>query len=203
MAIYGLLAGRNPQRYIEVGSGNSTRFAARAVADHKLRTRIISIDPEPRSEVDALCDMVLRMPLEDVDSALFAQVEADDVVFMDGSHRSLQNSDVTVFFLELMPLLKPGTIYGMHDIFLPLDYPQEWAERVYNEQYLLAAYLFGGADGDEILLPSFHVSVTPALISHLAPVWREPRLAGLLPFGNSFWMRRRGRLASTLMGGAR
>ncbi|MSR64147.1 MAG: hypothetical protein EXS08_17145, partial [Planctomycetes bacterium] len=29
--LYGLLATRNPRRYVEVGSGNSTRFARRAV----------------------------------------------------------------------------------------------------------------------------------------------------------------------------
>ena len=37
----------------------------------------------------------------------------------------------------------------MHDILLPFDYPAEWADRFFNEQYLLASYLLGGAAGDE------------------------------------------------------
>ena len=41
----------------------------------------------------------------------------------------------------------------MHDIILPCDYPEHWRDRFYNEQYLLLAYLLGGADGDEIVLP--------------------------------------------------
>ena len=45
IALYGLLARNNPRTYLEIGSGNSTRFAARAIADDGLRTRIVSIDP--------------------------------------------------------------------------------------------------------------------------------------------------------------
>lgn len=54
------LAAGNPATYLEVGSGNSTRFARRAITVHGLRTRIVSIDPEPRAVVDELCDEVVR-----------------------------------------------------------------------------------------------------------------------------------------------
>ncbi len=35
-------------------------------------------------------------------------------------------------------------MYGIHDIFLPNDYPTEWNNRFYSEQYLLMMYLLGG-----------------------------------------------------------
>ncbi len=35
---------------------------------------------------------------------------------------------------------------AVHDIFLPDDYPPEWADRYYSEQYLLAAWLLGGGE---------------------------------------------------------
>jgi hypothetical protein len=44
-AIYALLRSWAPATYIEVGSGNSTKFAAKAKTDGALGTRIISIDP--------------------------------------------------------------------------------------------------------------------------------------------------------------
>ena len=64
-----MLAGTDPATFLEVGSGNSTKFARRAIEDHGLRTRIVSIDPEPWAEIDGLCDEVLRAPAEEVDLA--------------------------------------------------------------------------------------------------------------------------------------
>ncbi|HEV7517602.1 MAG TPA: class I SAM-dependent methyltransferase, partial [Thermoanaerobaculia bacterium] len=93
IVLYGLLALRRPRLYIEIGSGDSTRFARRAVRDFALPTRIVSIDPEPRAEIDALCDEVVRSHLEDADLGLFADLRRGDVVFHDGSHRVFQNSD--------------------------------------------------------------------------------------------------------------
>ncbi len=46
-SIYGLLAAGNPQVYLEVGSGNSTKFARRAIRDHHLKTKIILDRSEP------------------------------------------------------------------------------------------------------------------------------------------------------------
>ena len=66
-------------------------------------------------------------------------LSAGDMVFIDNSHRAFQNSDVTVFFTEVLPALPAGVAYGIHDIFLPDDYPAGWSDRFYNEQYLLAA----------------------------------------------------------------
>ena len=54
---------RHAKRLVEVGSGYSTKFARRAIDDHSLRSRITSIDPAPRAEIDGLCDSVIRGPL--------------------------------------------------------------------------------------------------------------------------------------------
>jgi len=187
----GLITKLNPRRYVEVGSGNSTKYVRRAINDHKLRTRIISIDPEPRAVIDELCDKVIRDKLESCDLSIFADLGPEDVVFIDNSHRSFQNSDVTVFFTEVLPLLKSGCHYGIHDIFLPYDYPVQWLSRFYNEQYLLMSYLLGGANGDEIVLPVHYVERTPALLATLDPLLNYPPLRGIMPLGGAFWMKRR------------
>ena len=93
MALYGFVRSRSPSRYLEVGAGVSTMFVRRAIRDGGLSTRIISIDPAPRAQVGALCDSVIRVSLEDVDLAIFDELMAGDVVFVDGSHRSFMNSD--------------------------------------------------------------------------------------------------------------
>jgi methyltransferase family protein len=114
-SLVGFLLSRTPKRYVEIGSGFSTLFCRRAVKEGDLRTTITSVDPHPRAEIDSLCDQIIRAPLEDCDPLLFDQLESGDILFFDGSHRALPNSDVTVFFLEILPRLKPGIIVQVHE----------------------------------------------------------------------------------------
>jgi hypothetical protein len=196
-SLYGLIAERAPRRYIEVGSGMSTRFARRAISDQGLPTKIISIDPHPHTDIDAICDEVVRSCMEDVPREFWEGIGPDDLLFVDNSHRSFPNSDVTVFFTEVLPTLPAGTIWGLHDILLPWDYPEEWRGRFYNEQYLLMAYLLGGGGGggggggDEIILPVKWASDQPHLHRILAALWeRQDLISGLGTHGGCFWMRK-------------
>jgi len=188
VALYGFAASRNPQLYVEVGSGNSTKFVRRAVNDHHLATRIVSIDPVPRAECDELCDEIVRSPFEDADLSIFGRLQPGDMVFIDNSHRALQNSDATVFFLDVLPDLPPGVLVGIHDITWPQDYPPEWVDRFYSEQYLLGAWLLGGAAGCEIVLPSAYVSLTDKLIDIVRPIWEPERFQQVEWWGGAFWL---------------
>ncbi len=180
---------RDPALYMEVGSGWSTLFARRAIGDFGLRTRIVSIDPSPRTDVDARCDEVIRTPLEETDLTIFDRLSAGDVVFIDGSHTALMNSDSTVFFLEVLPRLAAGVLVGVDDVFLPSDYHSSWVERVYGEQYLLAAFLLGGADGWTVRFPGFWLTQASPAAGRFAGVW--PRVENRFGrFASSFWMER-------------
>ncbi|MGH9650568.1 MAG: class I SAM-dependent methyltransferase, partial [Terriglobales bacterium] len=86
LALYALLAQRKPARYLEVGSGYSTKVLRRAIRDHGLGTRLTSIDPRPRAEIDTICDELIRHGLEDVDLARFDELGRGDILFVDGSH---------------------------------------------------------------------------------------------------------------------
>ncbi|MDQ6776133.1 MAG: class I SAM-dependent methyltransferase [Actinomycetota bacterium] len=185
-SIYALLRSLAPERYVEVGSGNSTRFAHRAKADGGLSTTITSIDPAPRAEVSALCDIGVRKPLESLDLSLWADVKPGDMIFIDGSHRVFMNSDVVAFFLDVLPSLPAGVLVGVHDVYLPYDYPQDIADRYYSEQYVLAAYLLGGA-GVEIVLPAHYVFMN--MRAELDALWaKSPRFAEIEHHGVAFWL---------------
>ena len=191
MMIYALIGSRAPPRYLEIGSGNSTKFARRAIGDLGLSTQIISIDPEPRAEIDTICDRVVRTPVEDADIDEIVWWLGDGgVVFIDNSHRSFQNSDVTVCFTELLPALPSGTVYGIHDIHLPYDYHACFLDHLYNEQYLLAMYLLGGAGGDRVVMPAWFAAHDPELglllrdAIDIEPIPAERR------GGSSFWLER-------------
>jgi len=189
MALTGMLRAHNPARFVEVGSGVSTKFARRAVEMYGLRTRLTSIDPQPRNEIDQICDEVIRKPLEQCGLEMFDALEAGDVFFLDSSHRSFQGSDVTVFFLEILPRLKPGVIVHVHDIYLPYDYISGHLHRLWNEQYLLATALLFGAQRFEVLFPAWFVGRDPELSAQADALLRQGPLAGLDLYGASFWMR--------------
>jgi hypothetical protein len=189
IALTGMLVTLNPRRYIEVGSGNSTKFARRAIASHALRTHVTSIDREPRAAIDSLCDEVVRTPLEQLDLGLFDRLESGDVLFIDGSHQVLTNSDTTVAFLEVLPRVRRGVWVHVHDVFLPWDYPEHWTERHYAEQYVLACALLLDAARIEVEFPAYFVSRDEELFGLLNPIY--DRLPTVQRHGGSFWMRKR------------
>ena len=190
LALIQMLRSRSPSLFLEVGSGMSTKFARFAVDTFGLPTRLISLDPEPRNKVDALCDEVIRQPLEKTDLARFRSLEPGDILFIDSSHRVFQNSDVTVLFLEILPRLKPGVIVHIHDIYLPDDYISGHVLRLWNEQYLLAtALLFG--DRFDVLFPSWFVSQDPELAARVRAQLGPGPFESIDLVGQSFWMTRR------------
>jgi hypothetical protein len=188
ISIYSMLAQHKPVTYMEVGSGNSTKFAHLAIREQALQTRVISIDPYPRAEIDSFCNQSIRAHLEDVDPLTFETLQANDVLFVDDSHHAFMNSDVTVFFLEILPRLRPGVIVGIHDIFLPYDYSAKLRKYFFSEQYLLACYLLAGWQRLRVLLPLFFASQDQELKQVLAPLWQQPEMADLPTHAGTFWL---------------
>jgi len=182
----GLLRRYRPRRYVEVGSGLSTRVAYQARLAGGFPMEIVSIDPEPRRDVSELCDIVVRKRLEDVDSGEFDAdlITEDSVLFLDGSHRAFAGSDVTTFFFELLPILPAGCLVHIHDVYLPSDYPEGFRDRFWSEQYLLAAWLLGGGRRLQIVLACAHLSSLEKTRVVTRDAIGESNLSGC-----SLWMR--------------
>src|SRR5579859_4318418 len=53
-AAYAMVRTLAPRRIVEIGSGHSTRFLARAVTDGGFDTHITAIDPQPRASLEGL-----------------------------------------------------------------------------------------------------------------------------------------------------
>ncbi len=186
--LYSMVVHYKPCTYFEVGSGNSTKVAFKAIRENKLRTNIISVDPEPRAEIDKLTGTIIRQPFESVDLNPLFQLQKNDILFIDNSHRILPNSDSMVFFLEVLPQLQKGVIVHLHDIYLPYDYPQFMCNRFYSEQYGLAMFLLANKERYTPLLPNYFISQDKDLSKILNPVWDHPNLEGVETHGGSFWI---------------
>ena len=180
-AAYAIVRKTQPRRIVEVGSGHSTRFLARAVADGALGTRITCIDPEPRATIAGLPVDFLRAPVQSVPLDVF-DLHGGDILFIDSSHQLKPGSDVEFLLERALPRLASGVRVHFHDIFLPDPYPQMWAWRRYNEQEAVARLVAEGY----VLEFSSHQVRRGRLSGVLA---RLPVLPGALE--SSFWICKR------------
>ena len=171
---YAMVACYRPQRIIECGCGNSTKFMRRAATDYGTGTQIICIDPEPRANIQGVADQFHQVSATTIDPAFFDQLKAGDFLFIDGSHLVMNGSDCVHLFLNVLPQLRSGVWVHFHDIFLPYDYAQELHVSCrYNEQYMLAQLFLHSQEW------------LPAL-----PIYYAHKMKILPHGGGSFWMRK-------------
>lgn len=173
LSLMSMLVSFEPKRYVEIGSGNSTKFARHTIHHRSLPTKITSIDPHPRADIDRISDRVVRESVLKVGTEIFEELEAGDILFHDGSHLTFNGTDTVPLFLEILPVVRPGVIVHIHDMCLPFEYQSTFSDRGYSEQYVLAAMLLFSQDW-EVLLPNYYL-------------WKRGELA---QGGVSFWIRR-------------
>jgi predicted O-methyltransferase YrrM len=182
---YAIVRSWRPRRIVEVGSGHSTRFLARAVRDGGLATRLVAIDPNPRATLDPSIEHH-RLPVHRTPADVFAALGPGDILFVDSSHILMPGTDVDFLVNRVWPSLPAGTLAHFHDIFLPDDYPAAWAWRGYNEQQCLVTLIASGAA--EVLFASHYVltRMTSALAG--TAIGRLPLVDGAVE--GSLWLRK-------------
>ncbi|TXH74487.1 MAG: class I SAM-dependent methyltransferase [Lysobacteraceae bacterium] len=189
LTLYALLRHWRPARMIEVGSGYSTLLAAdvnrRFLGDGM---RLTAIEPYPRDVLRALPRLAaLREErVQDTPDHVFETLHEGDVLFIDSSHVLKTGSDLVHLLTRVLPRLRSGVRIHLHDVFLPDDYPPQWAieeNRGWNEQYAIAAMLANGTRYRVIFAVHF-------VLTRLADEARAAfgDYAGLAYQGGSFWI---------------
>lgn len=145
VAAYTLIRTRRPARLVEIGSGHSTRFLAKAASDGGFDINLITIDPAPRTSIDGLAVTHLPKLLQDIEERPWLKLERGDVLSVDSSHVLMPGTDVDFVLNQILPVLPPGVLVHFHDTFLPDTYPPEWHWRGYNEQQAVAVLLGSGS----------------------------------------------------------
>lgn len=193
---YRMVCALRPARIVEVGSGHSTRFMARAIADGRLSTALTAIDPAPRASIAGLpvrqiADTI--PPAEDTQggSAIggkalkaLGSLRDGDILFIDSSHIMMPGTDVDFLLNRALPALPSGTFVHIHDILLPDPYPADWQWRGYNEQNAVLPLLIGGAFRP--LFASHFVATRMADALADSVVANLPQAAGSIPA--SLWL---------------
>ena len=147
--LYNIIRHFKPKRIIEIGSGHSTKMAVSAVKQNQREDsgygcKHSCIEPYEMPWLEQTGVKVIRKKVEEVELSLFKTLEAGDILFIDSSHIIRPQGDVLTEYLSILPILKPGVLIHIHDIFTPKDYLKEWIfghHLLWNEQYLLEAFL--------------------------------------------------------------
>lgn len=202
--LYAMIRHAKPRRLVELGSGFSTlvTLAAARLNDREgdpVDHRVFDPYAEDHMQMTAAeLERIQRIPATQVPLDEFLALEAGDILFVDTTHTVKPAGEVNYVVLEVLPVLRPGVIVHVHDIFLPWEYPRRWIEdlrRQWTEQYLLqamlscnpcfdvlfAAHAVARADPERLResIPSFD----PGVLEHTAsPVY------SFIP--GAFWFRR-------------
>ena len=97
-----MILDRKPRCIVEVGSGFSTLIARAAVNFCGHDTRIVVIDPCPRTDVHAAADEVILSPAETSGLTGFTWAN-DDLLFIDSSHICRVRGDLPCLFCRVVP----------------------------------------------------------------------------------------------------
>ena len=192
---YSMIRHLKPRTLVEVGSGFSTLMAVEAIAanrreDPDYACRHVCIEPFERPWLQELRVELIRTPVERCDRALFLEMAANDILFINSSHVIKPQGDVLCEYLEILPALQPGVFVHIHDIFTPRDYLPDWLiekNLFWNEQYMVEAFLSFNADFEIVGALNYLTHHHPDELAARFPVFarqaqsREP---------GSLWLRR-------------
>lgn len=177
--LYCFMRQYQPKRIIEIGSGYSSALMMDVNEEFfNNKIDITFIEPYPTrlksvmSKSDRQRYKIIEKCLETIKLDEFAKLEEGDILFIDSSHVSKLDSDVNYYLFNIFPMLKPGVIIHIHDMFYPFEYPEAWIrqKRYWNELYMLKAFMQWN-NGFDILLFNSYIQVRfPELLRKSLPI---------------------------------
>jgi predicted O-methyltransferase YrrM len=201
--LYSMLRQRQPRRFVEVGSGLSTWYAARALERNAVEGRpcsLLAVDPYASERVRSIAGLeVLREAVQEAPLAVFEQLEDGDVLFIDSTHVVKIDGDVPHLYLEVVPRLRPGVLVHAHDIHFPYNVPHPAEQYVarrkwgwyWTEAMLLQAFLAFNRDFEIVYsapLLRFH---DEEFLRAVTPGYRPIEIEDHDTHFGSIWFRRR------------
>ncbi len=192
LILHGMLRRFKPRRVVEIGSGYSSCMTLDTVDRHLAgQTTCTFVEPYPELLLSLVPERerasldIRSQPLHEIDLALFRDLAAGDLLFVDSTHVAKTGSDVNRLIFEVFPALAPGVLVHVHDIFYPFEYPRAWVfeGRGWNEAYLLRAFLSFNRTFEIVLWSDFLAKFHRDRAEALMPLWGRNT-------GGNFWLRK-------------
>lgn len=191
--LHAMLRLTKPRRVIEVGCGWSSACTLDTIDAHLAgQCAVTFIEPYPEllrevvGPISANCE-IIPTRIQDVSLDQFAELQSDDILFIDSTHVLKTGSDVCYAILDILPRLSRGVLVHFHDIFWPFEYPREWVideNRSWNELYALRAFLTDNANWEIVFFNDYFRRFELELIAETWPDF-------LNNSGGALWLRRK------------
>lgn len=193
VVLYSMMRSLKPQQIIEVGSGMSTCLMLdvnEIFFDNQISIKSIDPYPERAKKLLRPGDLMLfdfkTQRLQDVNTGVFSELHANDIVFIDSTHVSKCGSDVNYIFFEILPILKAGVFVHFHDTFYPFEYPKQWLLEIgaaWNECYMLRAFLQYNLEFEVVFFSDYMARFYSQEVEQVLLVFLEGP-------GSSIWLRK-------------
>jgi hypothetical protein len=164
------------------------------IVDERLegKSDLTFIDPYPKLLLQLIGDKkstvrIFERRVQDVPLDVFAELEKNDVLFIDSTHVLPTGSDVCFEIFEIFPKIASGVLVQIHDMFWPFEYPRSWAvdeNRSWNEIYAIRAFLTNNPDREIVFFNDFIAKLEREMIEATWPQF-------LRNSGGALWLRRR------------
>jgi predicted O-methyltransferase YrrM len=147
--LFCFISTRRPARVVQAGAGFSTAVMLRAAREAGFPLALTCIEPYPSDYLRRLArDRTIQLidqRAQDVEPAVFTNLAAGDLLFIDSTHTVKVGSEVNYFVLEILPRIPAGAFVHFHDIYFPYDYHRTLMSDVLfpGESTLLHAFLIG------------------------------------------------------------
>ncbi|MFL9985150.1 class I SAM-dependent methyltransferase [Paraburkholderia sediminicola] len=191
-SLYCMIRHLRPRRIVEIGSGFSSAVSLDTndlFFDSQIKCTFVEPNNERLlsllTEKDKVTSNIVKSLAQEVDLSVFAELQENDILFVDSSHVSKIGSDVNRIVFEILPMLAAGVHIHFHDVFLPLEYPPQWIYegRAWNEAYLLRAFLQYNSAFEVVLMNTFMGHFHAPFLNERMPLFmRNP--------GASFWIKK-------------
>jgi hypothetical protein len=145
---------------------------------------VVVVDPRPRVRVPREVEYI-QGRVEEVDLALFEELGAGDVLFIDSSHTT---EEARYHVREILPRLAWGVVIHHHDVLFPYDAYYLGDPVTFGEPDVLLEFYESRPIDFEILVSAAWVCYrNRALVEEFVPSSR--RMPGRVP--GSIWIRKR------------
>lgn len=142
---------------VEIGCGNSTLVLYDVNNFLNRDPKITLIDPYPRTDISSIVKAKhINKRVQDANINITNNLNSGDLLFIDSSHIYEEGSDCQYLIDTVIPNLKTNTFIYFHDIFWPMQYPENWPEGRtinfnWNEIYFVKKMIDMGGIVDVVL----------------------------------------------------
>jgi len=183
--LYAMVRKHKPARVVEVGAGWSTYLITEALEKNAAQghpSQHIVVDPVAPGFVYEIPGIeLIREKLQD--TAVLADLRPGDFLVADTSHVFVPGHEIDLILQTMEKLV--GVWVHFHDMFLPEGYPEQWADRHYDEQEHVESFLLEHPEWQIVLAANYLHTQASSLLSENIKSYAPAR-----PIGpGSLWLR--------------